>query len=150
MKMKNIIFTILLAGGAFAYYSYNNPKVNFKEDTKGGIQFHKGTWAEALALAKKDNKLVFLDVYASWCGPCKKLKKRTFANDKVGSYFNEHFINVSLDGEEGEGVTVSSQYNVTSYPSLYLINADGKIVKETGGYMSAGELISFGKSVSKN
>jgi thioredoxin 1 len=149
MKMKNIIFTILLAGGAFAYYSYNNPKVNFKEDTKGGIQFHKGTWTEALALAKKDNKLVFLDVYASWCGPCKRLKKRTFSNDKVGSYFNNHFINVSLDGEEGEGVQVSSQYNVTSYPSLYLINGDGKIVTETGGFMSPNELISFGKSVSK-
>jgi thioredoxin 1 len=102
-----------------------------------------------LALAKKDNKLVFLDVYASWCGPCKQLKKRTFSNAKVGTYFNEHFINVSLDGEEGEGVAVSSQYNVTSYPSLYLINADGKIVKQDGGYMSPNELISFGKSVRK-
>ena len=147
--MKNLLFTILLAGGAFAYYSYNNPKVNFKEDTKGGIQFHKGTWAEALDLAKKDNKLIFLDVYASWCGPCKQLKKRTFSNAKVGAYFNEHFINVSLDGEEGEGVTISSKYNVTSYPSLYLINGDGKIVKEDGGYMNASEIISFGKSVSK-
>ena len=89
MRMKNIIFTILLAGAGFAYYSYNNPTVNFKEDTKEGIQFHKGTWAEALALAKKDNKFIFLDVYASWCGPCKQLKKRTFSNDKVGTYFNE-------------------------------------------------------------
>ncbi len=149
MKMKNIIFTILLASAGFAYYSYNNPKVNFKEDAKGGIQFHKGTWAEALALAKKENKLVFLDVYASWCGPCKKLKKRTFSNDKVGAYFNEHFINVSLDGEIDEGVNVSSQYNVTSYPSLYLINGDGKIVAETGGYMSPKEIIKFGKSVIK-
>jgi thioredoxin 1 len=149
MKMKNIIFTILLAGAAFAYYSYKNPKVNFKEDTKGGIQFHKGTWAEAMALAKKDNKLVFLDVYASWCGPCKRLKKNTFSNSKVGTYFNERFINVSLDGEEGEGVSVSEKYNVTSYPSLYLINGDGKVVTETGGYMSPSELISFGKSVSK-
>ncbi len=147
--MKNIIFTILLASAGFAYYSYNNPAVNFKENTKEGIQFHKGTWAEALALAKKDNKLIFLDVYASWCGPCKRLKKKTFSNDKVGAYFNEHFINVSLDGEVGEGTTVSSQYNVTSYPSLYLINGDGKIVTETGGFLNANELILFGKSTSK-
>jgi thioredoxin 1 len=147
--MKNILFTILLAGAGLTYYSYNNPKVNFKEDTKGGIQFHKGTWAEALALAKKDNKLVFLDVYASWCGPCKKLKKRTFSNNKVGAYFNEHFINVSLDGEMDEGVNVSSQYNVTSYPSLYLINGDGKIISKAEGFLSANEIIKFGKSVIK-
>jgi thioredoxin 1 len=149
MKMKNIIFTLLIAGAGFAYYSYNNPSVNFKEDTKDGIQFQKGSWAEALALAKKDNKLIFLDVYASWCGPCKRLKKRTFSNNKVGEYFNEHFVNVSLDGEVGEGAAVSSQYNVTSYPSLYLINGDGKIVTETGGYMNPKELIEFGKSISK-
>ncbi len=147
--MKNILFTLLLAGGAFAYYSYNNPKVNFKEDTKAGIQFHKGTWAEALALAKKDNKLVFLDVYASWCGPCKKLKKRTFSNDKVGAYFNEHFINVSLDGEEGEGVSVSEVYQVSSYPSLFFINTDGKIISKAEGYLNPNEIIKFGKTVVK-
>jgi thioredoxin 1 len=149
IKMKNILFIILAGIAGFILYKYKNPTVNFKEDTKGGIQFHKGTWAEALALAKKNNKLIFLDIYASWCGPCKKLKKRTFSSDKVGTYFNEHFINVSLDGEEGEGVTVSSKYNVSSYPSLFFIDGDGKIISKAEGFLNANEIIQFGKTVVK-
>ncbi len=147
--MKNKIFWAIAMVSIIGLYAYNNPKVDFKEDAKDGIQFNKESWGNILALAKKENKLIFLDIYAKWCGPCKKLKKRTFSNDKVGAYFNEHFINVSLDGEEGEGVDVSSKYNVTSYPSLYLINGDGSVITETGGYMSPKELIAFGKSVSK-
>jgi thioredoxin 1 len=147
--MKNKIFWAVALVGIIGLYAYNNPKVDFTADTKGGIQFNKDSWSNVLALAKKENKLVFLDIYATWCGPCKKLKKRTFSSDKVGAYFNEHFINVSLDGEDGEGVTVSSKYNVSSYPSLYFIDGDGKIISKAEGYLNPNEIIKFGKSVIK-
>jgi thioredoxin 1 len=147
--MKNKIFWAVALVGIIGLYAYNNPKVDFTADTKGGIQFNKDSWSNVLALAKKENKLIFLDIYATWCGPCKKLKKRTFSSDKVGAYFNEHFINVSLDGENGEGVTVSSKYNVSSYPSLYFIDGDGKIISKAEGYLNPNEIIKFGKSVIK-
>ena len=35
-----------------------------------GIDFQKGRYAEVLEMAKKQNKLVFIDIYTSWCGPC--------------------------------------------------------------------------------
>ncbi len=35
-----------------------------------GIEFFKGTWEEALAEAKKQDKILFVDAYAKWCGPC--------------------------------------------------------------------------------
>ena len=38
-----------------------------------GIVFDQGSWKAVLAKAKRENKLVFVDVYTSWCGPCKKL-----------------------------------------------------------------------------
>ena len=47
-----------------------------------GIEFEKGTFAEVLAKARKENKMVFMDCYTTWCGPCKKLEKAVFPQKK--------------------------------------------------------------------
>jgi thioredoxin 1 len=143
--MKNIIFYTLIITAAAGFYFYNNPIVNFTADKKGGVQFHRGTWNKALQLAKKENKLIFLDVYATWCGPCKKMKKYTFADKEVGQYYNEHFINVSLDGEQGDGSIISNRYVVTGYPALLFIDGDGKLVTQRNGYHTSQELLAAGK-----
>ncbi len=147
--MKNKIFWAISLVSIIGLYAYNNPKVDFKEDAKGGIQFSKDSWSNVLAQAKKENKLIFLDIYATWCGPCKKLKKNTFANKKVGTYFNANFINVTMDGEAGEGIGLSEKYKVSSYPSLYFINGDGRIITMEEGYLNPSEILKFAKSVSK-
>lgn len=145
--MKNKIFTVFAVIVVIAIYAFNNPIVDFKEDNKEGIQFHKGTWNEALALAKKENKLIFLDIYATWCGPCKKLKKNTFSNEEVGKLYNSNFINVALDGEQAEGEMLANRYNIGEYPSLLFIDSTGNVVEQSGGYMSPERLIQLGNSV---
>jgi thioredoxin-related protein len=119
-------------------------------ESEGGIQFHKGTWSEAMALAKKENKLVFLDISASWCGPCKKLKANTFTDAEVGKYYNSNFINVELDGEKGEGVNLAHKYGVRGYPTLLFINPDGEIVQGTAGYHNPKQFLELGHSITKN
>ena len=148
--MKNLIYIIFFSVAAFTIYSFMNPKVDFKTDKTGGIQFHRGTWKEALQDAAKENKLIFLDIYASWCGPCKRLKTTTFSNKRVGKYFNETFINVSLDGETGDGEILANQYRITGYPTLLFINKDGNIVLQEDGYHDPSELIKLGQNASKN
>ncbi len=110
-----------------------------------GIQFFKGTFNEALAEAKKQDKLMFLDVYATWCGPCKKLKKTTFSNAEVGTYFNTNFINIEIDGETTEGQQIMAKYNLRSYPSLLFINADSSIKSIKKGFQSSDRLINYAK-----
>jgi len=147
--MKNLILIVVIALAGLAIYSFINPKADFKADKAESIQFHRGSWNEALAKAVQQNKLIFLDIYTTWCGPCKRLKATTFANSRVGKYFNENFINVSLDGETGDGLLLANQYNITGYPTLLFINKDGKVVASADGYLDAGELLKLGKSAIK-
>lgn len=145
--MKNIIFIALTVIIMVAVYAFANPNVDFKTDENEGIQFHKVTWNEALELAKQENKLIFLDIYATWCGPCKQLKKNTFSNAEVGTLYNQKFVNVAFDGEQGDGAMLAQKYRVTGYPSLLFIDGNGKVVEQTGGYHNPGELIELGKKI---
>ena len=147
--MKKIFYLLLLAIIAYGAYTFMSPKVDFTKDAKEGIQFSKSSWSEVLATAKKENKIIFLDIYAIWCGNCKKLKKNTFSDKNAGTYFNRRFINVSLDGEKGDGEMLVKKYAVESYPILMFLDGDGKIIKQAGGYQNTEELINLGKSVSE-
>ena len=74
-----------------------------------GITFEHGTLEQALAKAKAENKLVFIDGYAVWCGPCKHMAKTVFLEDTVGKYFDENFVALKVDVERGDRIT---SYNV--------------------------------------
>ena len=111
-----------------------------------GIQFFEGSYKEALAKAKEENKVLFVDAYASWCGPCKLMSKHTFTDAKVGSYFNEHFVSLKIDMEKGEGPSLSGPFGITAYPTLLFINSEGKILKKELGYHQPKQLIEAASS----
>ncbi len=113
----------------------------------GGIDFFKGTWDEALAKAKKENKMVFLDAYASWCGPCQKMKKNVFTDTVVAAFFNDNFVNVAADMEKGEGVMIADKFGIDSYPTLIIVNGDGMQLARESGYQDPEELIDLAKTV---
>lgn len=102
-----------------------------------GINFEKGSWKEVLEKAKQTNKPIFVDVYTSWCGPCKMMNKDIFPQDSVGSYFNNAFINYQIDAEKGEGVSLAKLYNVNAYPTYVFINPKGEFVYKFMGSMPA-------------
>lgn len=149
VKMQNKFFIIFAAIAILAVYAIANPKLDFEADTIEGIQFHKGTWEEALQIAKKEKKIIFLDIYATWCGPCKQLKKNTFSSKEVGRFYNENFVNVALDGEQGEGRILMQKYALRSFPSLLFIDANGKVVGQTVGYHNVSQFLELGQKFSK-
>ena len=106
-----------------------------------GIKFQNITFNQALAQAKKENKLIFMNVYAVWCAPCTNLKKTTFESDKVGNTFNKNFINISVDAEKGEGIALSKKYEVTAHPLMLVIDSDGKVQKRILGYVKEDQLL---------
>lgn len=91
-----------------------------------GTQFFKGTFAQALAKAKKENKKLMVDCYTLWCGPCRYMATNVFPNDTLGAYMNEHFVCMKLDMEHGEGPERNKTFQVKAYPTFIFFDADGK------------------------
>lgn len=110
-----------------------------------GINFFHGAWSEAMAQAKTEQKLIFVDAYASWCGPCKRMAANVFPDPQVGDYFNANFINLKIDMEKPENSEFAGKYPVSAYPTLLIIDAEGKIVHKHVGGLAADGLIAFGQ-----
>ncbi|MEY8759496.1 thioredoxin family protein [Chryseobacterium tongliaoense] len=110
-----------------------------------GIKFEDSNFATILAKAKKENKLIFIDAYASWCGPCKLMVKNIFPLKTVGDYYNSNFVNAKIDMEKGEGIALAKKYNVKAYPTYLFVNGDGEEVHRTLGYVEEKDFIQFAK-----
>ncbi|MEE6126221.1 thioredoxin family protein [Chryseobacterium arthrosphaerae] len=110
-----------------------------------GIKFEDGNFASILAKAKKEKKLIFVDAYASWCGPCKLMVKNIFPLQSVGDYYNAHFINAKIDMEKGEGIDLAKKYNVKAFPTYLFIDGNGEAVHRTLGYVEEKDFIQFAK-----
>lgn len=93
-----------------------------------GIQFEHGTFNEALKKAKAENKLLFIDGYAVWCGPCKKMATTVFLEKEVGQYFDKNLIALKVDVERGEGPAIKRKYGISGLPGYVFIDGDGNVV----------------------
>lgn len=89
--------------------------------------FRHITFDEAKTAAKAENKMVFIDFYTSWCGPCKVMANQIFPQKEVGDYFNAKFVCVKYDAEK-ETPELAKTYNVRAYPTFIIVDATGKLV----------------------
>ena len=126
--MKQIFGILLLAAAGTA--TSQNRSISFAHDT----------FPQSLALAKQQNKLVFVDCYTVWCGPCKEMARTVFTQDSVADFFNASFINVKLDMEK-EGRDKAGRYHVEAYPSFLLLDGDGNLVYKFVGGMPSNEFM---------
>ena len=111
-----------------------------------GIQFESSDFQAALTKAKAEDKLVFMDAYTTWCGPCKWMSKNVFTDQSVGSYFNDRFVNVKMDMEKGEGIELAKRYEVAAYPTLLFINGDGELMHMSAGSRPAEDFLDLGQA----
>ena len=122
------------------------------------------TLDEALALQKKKPKKIMMDVYTSWCGPCKFLDKNTFHNNDVVDYVNKHYYAVKFNGEGNEVVTfdnktfdnpgynpenankrnsahqLTSYLQVSAYPTIVFFDEKGEMIAPIRGYQNPQQL----------
>lgn len=112
-----------------------------------GIEFlHDKKFQEVLDMAKAQNRLVFMDCYTSWCGPCKRLSAMVFPDSSVGAYFNTRFVNAKFDMEKDDGITIANKYGIRQYPTLLWLDGDGNVVHKRIGGLDPEELIGEAKT----
>jgi thiol:disulfide interchange protein len=105
------------------------------------INFNKGSWNEMLTKSGTDKKLIFVDIYAVWCGPCKAMAKNVFTQAAVANKFNTSFINYMLDAEKGEGIKLAEKYQVAGFPTYLFVDSRGNVVYKIEGALPAEKFI---------
>ena len=102
----------------------------------------QNSYATALARAKKEKKLVMVDIYATWCLPCKQLEKETFANKDVEARLSNQVISVKLDLEKIlDNAELAKQFARDTIPYVVFLDSDGKKLSEFVGFLTADEFL---------
>ncbi len=119
---------------------------------------------DALAIQAQEPKPIFIDMYTSWCGPCKMLDRNTFSNADVIDYINTHFYAVKFNAEGDEPVSYmgndfgnpsynpanakrrNSQHSfarhmsIKAYPTVVFLNEKGELLTTVKSYRTPQQL----------
>ncbi len=111
----------------------------------GPRPFEWVAYEDALQQAQAENKLVMIDFYATWCGPCKKMDAVTFHNTRVAESIDAAYVPVQVDCESSEpgpggltGIELADRYEIGSYPTIVITRADGTPLERLHGYRPPG------------
>lgn len=106
-----------------------------------GVAFRQLTFSEALKVAESEKKLLFVDCFTTWCGPCRMLSNVVFKDSLFADYFNRHFVSLKIDMEKGEGIELRKKYEVRAYPTLLFLNSSGEVVHRLVGAEKAPDML---------
>ena len=117
--MKKLLILAVMALTFVIAKATNNNEIDAGNP---GINFNHQSWKEIVNKAKTDNKLIFVDFYTQWCGPCYNMATTVFTLPAVGSFYNNNFVCAKIDTENGEGIELAKKYGIHSYPTYLFID----------------------------
>lgn len=120
---KNIAFVLVFMAGLS---QVSGQHMNFLKMQEIGFE-------DVLKKAKSENKMVFMDVYAVWCGPCKIMDKTTFSDSLVAKKFNTEFIAYKVNAEDVAGRQIVQKYKVNAFPTYLFFSPEGELVNRLEG-----------------
>lgn len=124
--MKKILFTLLLVLGISAAA---DAQVRFLDSSTDAVR------KEAIA----QDKLVFIDLYATWCGPCKAMERDVFSKKEVGDFMDEYFVAAKYDIDKPTGKALAGKHGIRSIPTYLVFNTEGDLLGKITGSMPAEE-----------
>ena len=112
---------------------------------KAQVEFIEVETLEQMQAAQKKASdgmlMLYVDVYATWCGPCKMMDSEVYTDPAVADYMSTHYLSVRLDGESDFGRIYASEQALEGYPSMFIFSDDGERVSRIVGYTPAEELV---------
>ena len=117
----------------------------------GQVEFIKVETLDEMKAAQKkasdQMQMLFVDVYADWCGPCKMMDSEVFANPAVSDYMNAHYLGVKVDGESDYGRIYATEQGLEGYPSMFVFSDEGELISKIVGYTPAEEMVTSLRSI---
>jgi len=139
MKLLLWISSLCLRFSLYAQDNASDHVIHWRNDL---------SWDEVKALAKQKGNNIFLDCYATWCGPCKMMDKQVYSNDSIASYLNENFVSIRLQmdstSQDNEMVKkwfalayqVKNKYGITELPTLLFLSPNDTLLDKRIGYQN--------------
>ncbi len=126
---SGLFYSVMIIANRFLYFT--NIQINRNDiNSHTSVNFEKSNFQTSLAKAKKANKLIFLDIYTGWCGPCLQFSKTVLKDVEVSETLNNKFINLKYDAEVGEGIEVAKKYVKGYYPTILILDSNGNIKED--------------------
>lgn len=104
----------------------NDMTVEFKDVTQATLEV-------IMADAVTSNKVVFIDFYTTWCGPCKWMDNNVFNQTEVAKKLNRNFVNYKVDAEDAGGVNTALKYRISAYPTCVFLTPEGEVIHRIEG-----------------
>lgn len=131
--MKKLIFVLMLALGAVA--------------AQGQVRFETKSTDAVREMAQKQGKLVFIDLYASWCPPCRMMDKQVFSREEVGEFMQQHFVAAKYDTDKTTGKELMKRYGRGAIPLYLVFDTEGELLGRIQGAAAADEFIENLKTI---
>jgi thiol-disulfide isomerase/thioredoxin len=110
----------------------------------GQIQFIT-SFEQAKKLAEKEQKIIFVDVMADWCGPCKKMMADIESRNDMVDFFNTNFINLKINEKFNQQFL--NLYNVSAFPTVMFLTKGGDVIEFVRGYQGAKHLFGMARDI---
>lgn len=148
MKRVCLLIVLLKVVNSWAGQAFINPP------GESGIKFESElNWPQILKKAQKENKFIFIDFYATWCGPCKEMDKEVYESDEVGKICNANCISIKVQVDKTpnddtrikqwyrDADSLNKKFNVSILPTLVFISPTGEVAGRREGRISKGEFL---------